>query len=427
MRELALRTGAGQPPVALLAARTDISAAEVAEIRSAISTRGWHAVPVTLDGQDVLQVTGFKTAQEVTDFLATRGFTSGTAQTTTAPDAPSTTPVEKQPSFLERNSLRLAGVFNLIGDIGFLGNGIITRNPYKIAGGGLYTLGGANLALNGKTNKQRTIQNVSEKMGELISQEALPLPSDSELAAVMRQRKTGALNNLSQTLAQNPAQATLYSYTAGAGAMVLAGAKKYRAGEGAAGLWYGASSFVCKLLALVVPEKSKAKEEEGVKKAPSSNPITRTVDWFKEKPMRIFGIGSLVTDSLLAWETYQEHARKPDAKGWRYTALSAGTYIVADIMAAMSSKNQANAGGMLNADEQRRVEAMAAEVIVAAPEEKRAPLMQKVTKFLAARGEVKGTEREIGVELQQQVERMAHNPWAARIAQADTEVATGRS
>jgi hypothetical protein len=323
---------------------------------------------------------------------------------TPAPAAEIPPPAPARGNFLQRNSLWLAGILNLIGDVGFLGNGIKTGDTYKKFGGGMYTLGGLNLALFGRVKPEENLREITESTAEFLKQKTGGLPEGSELAGVAA-HKDAAQNG--QFFYRNAAQNTLYGYTMGAGAMLASGIKKHRAGLGSAGLYYGISSLVFKLASLVIPEK--ALKDDGEKKSKGF------IGWIREKPLRVFGYGSMVTDSLLALDTYQDFRRNPQKSGYAWTGVTAVTYILADLMMAISNKDPANAGGKLNTEEQQRVERLAADAIAREPREAQAALVREVAEFLAAQPQIAGKADAIAASIAQQAAQMDSPAWASRV------------
>ena len=328
------------------------------------------------------------------------------SDTIVAPEAtraPADTPVEK-PGFFRRNSLKLAGIFNLIGDVGFLGSGIKTRDTSKIVGGALYTLGGANLAMFGKPKPEHAVEELTEKTADMLQNAMGGLPEGSGLAKAEAQKTADTLKG---SLYKHAAQNTLGVYTAGAGALLVSGIRKYRANPKEwAGMGYGISSLAVKSLSLLIPEKT-GKDAEDKK---SSGGL---LGWIREKPLRIFGYGSVITDTMLAAEAVQGY-RAGHKNAW--SVLTAGTYIISDLLMAISNKNPDNATGKLRPEDQHGIEAMAAEAIAAQPEEKRGELVAQAASFLAAQPNTTGTAEDIKKSIREQVEALGKNRWAQRVS-----------
>jgi len=326
---------------------------------------------------------------------------------------------EQGQSFLRRYSLKIAGWLNLIGDVGFLANGINNGDPYKIIGGTLYTGGALNLATYGDVGKERLMRNFTEKLAELVKQQGAELPENTGLAEILKNKRTDLMGKLDRFLGSQPAQNTMGAYTLGAGALLLSGIQKHQRGEGSAGMYYGISSLVFKLGSFLIPES--AKSAEGEKTIQKDGLFA----WLKEKPLRLFGYGSLVTDSLLAWDAYQEYKHNPEKGGYMWTALTSVTYILADLFMAVSHKDPSNAQGKFTADEQQRIEQLAAEAIASQRPEKQEALAETVTNYLASQSEMGKDREHLKRSLRDRVEKMTGAMWSERSA-TEGELATQR-
>ena len=410
--EVRFHTAAGRTPVALLAARAD--AATLDPLRRALAAEGWQCIPVTAFGQPQLQVSGFKSTTDITRLLQAHDLLDGNPQITAE-----TIDVEAQDkksgakNFFNHFSLQLAGILNLIGDVGFFMSGLKTGDKFKIAGGGLYTLGGLNLTLFGRVKPDHNVREITTQSAEFLKQHTGGLPDDSGLAAVDTQTEK---RGLGKYFSEHAAQNTLIAYTAGAGAMLASGIKKYRADPKAtAGMYYGISSLGFKAASLAIPEKSKADLDAGKKKSQGGliGAIRDGINWVREKPLRLFGYGSVITDSMLALDSVQDYR---GGKGNPWSVVTASTYILADFMMAISSKDPSNADGKLSADDQRRVEALIAETIARQPKEKQAALVQEVACFLVSQPAIKGKTADIATAIGDQLEQLGRNPWAARVS-----------
>ena len=320
---------------------------------------------------------------------------------------PQETPKEQaEQDFLHKNSLRLAGALNLFGDVSLLVSGIKSKDSYKMAGGGLYTLGAVNLMGYGSVNKSYSMRNLSEHTAEFIKHAAGELPSDTALANILTQRNTGKWTDLSHLLHTQPAQNTMGLYTAGAAAMLGSGIGRYRSGEGAGALAYGISSLGVKAATLAIPEKSASEEKKpGI------------VGWIQEKPLRVFGYGSLASELFLGLASYQEFKKGRSNGGYFWTALSTGSYMASDVLMAISHKNPNNAEGKFTADETTQIVALAAEAIASTPKAKRIQLTNQVARFLAEQPEIQGDQNDIRQSLHKQMNDAAPDSWAERTGQ----------
>lgn len=330
-------------------------------------------------------------------------------------ETPSDAPRQEQSGargFLRKNSLQLAGLLNLIGDVSLLKAGYDAKDKFMTLAGGLYTAGALALARYGRPSRERALRTVSEDTAEFVKQKTDALPEGSELARVDAKKDSSAFDRAERYLYRHPADAMLGLYTAGAVAMLGSGittGNKKRVG-------YGIWSLLVKTASFLMPEKS-ATEDTKKTVEESNNPITRAVNWVREKPLRLFGYGSLITELLLTASVYEDYKNKE--KGWIFGFITAGAYIVSDLLAAVSSKDTRKTDGKLNAEEQRKVEAMAAEAIAAQPGAKRGALVEEVAGFLAKRPEIGGSREAIRKALVTQVEHKG----TTQVKSAEAEVA----
>jgi hypothetical protein len=427
IREVAIHHDRDQLKVAQLVAGEGIPAEQILKVRKAIEAAGWQCAPVTIDGRDVLQVDGFKNAEEFVAFLARNHFVAGTPVIIQKSEKILQSDLQAGiRKFFRHHSLQLAGILNTIGDITLLGSGLFRENKrtgkqgdaYEATAGAFYTLGGLNLAVFGRGKKpESNLRKVSQRTVEYIQKVARGETPESAIAALPQNERPNFLQ-------QNAAQNTLGAYTLGASAMLLSGIRDYQADRqvGRKGDWsrigYGISSLSFKLLSLVIPEKSPNDKTDHDKNR-SSNPLERFADWIREKPLRVFGYGSLITESMLALDTYHTFRQKPEDKAFLWKAATTASYIAADVLVANSNKDPRNAEDKFNSDEQLQVVALAAEEIAKQPQDQQAKLVDQVSEFLATQPEMKGKGTDISASLRQQIQNVGHNPWAERMTASD--------
>jgi hypothetical protein len=417
-------------PSALLAAGTNASREKIQSLRKILESDGMLCIPVSHEGQNLLHVTGFKTPEEVLSLIRENGFVSGEPDVTN--EVVSTQEKNTNPSFLKRYSLKLAGVLNMIGDVGLLSKGLTGGGAFTAAAGGFYTMGGANLAIfgNAKPMHSPVMDRVATFIGSKIENPSLH-PGLSELMKGNASIKSKLNNNLKK----HTADITLAAYSVGAATMLAQGIKEFREEriklaskqidssqtQGWSLIGYGISSLTFKLLSLIIPEKS---PDDALANDEPRGVARRCVDWVREKPMRLFGYGSLITDTMLAIRAYQEFkankalpADIQAKKNYLWTALTAVTYMASDFLAAISSKNKEPS--KLSVDEQRSVVALAAETIALQPKEKQDTLASEIAGYLEAQPEM-SSKGKLGELIRKQMKNMENSPWAMRLESAPT-------
>lgn len=303
-------------------------------------------------------------------------------------------------TFLQRYGLQLGGGLNLVGDVALLKAGIDSGNRLMTLAGGLYTAGALALARYGKPSKERQNRDISESAAEFLKQKTGALPKDSGLAHVLEQQDNSLLGKIERPLYRRPVDAMLGLYTAGAGAMLASGVKsgnKWRIGYGSWSLFVKAASFL-------MPEKATDAEEK-------KNAKGGVIGWIKEKPLRLFGYGSIVTELLLGKSALNDLKNKEP--GAKFTLAAGGLYVLSDILMAISSKNTASVDGKLKDADQNRIEDMVAETIATQPKEKQDTLIGEVSRFLVKKSGVKGTATEVGDAISKRV-AARQKDWVSR-------------
>jgi len=250
------------------------------------------------------------------------------------------------------------------------------------------------------------VREVLERTADFLKEQAVQMPENCGLFSIMKEKKQGLIHNTEKFLYRYPSDVMLGAYTLGAFTLLQSGIKQ---GD-PWGIAYGANSLGLKAASLLIPEKHKTEEE---KKA-THGPVGKLIDWIQEKPLRLFGFGSMVTDTFLGLSALREYRNDPKQKNAILKFITASTYVCADALFAVSNKNHANGEGKFDADEQRRIEALVAESVACQPKELQSALVGNVAGFLAGQAEMKGTSLEIAASITEQLRHSKSNPWTYR-------------
>lgn len=408
--EARFRYVSDRPAVALLSARQGASAMQLSVIRRALESAGLQCVPAFAEEHEVLQVIGFKDAEQLNALLVAQRFVEGTPQITAETNDLQQTRFK---SWLQRYSLKAVGWLNIVGDIGLLATGLATKKTdpvrkYLMTAGGLYTVGAVVPALFGEVKPEDQTNETVGAVADAFKAQSINVPQDSSLYRAY-QATQAAGHKPQGFLQRHAAQVMLGFYALGAAVMLRKGLKPDALGKrDPALIAYGANSFALKTLAFVLPEKSNARTNE--KTDQERGPISKAYHWFIDKPLRLFGVGSFVSDIFLAWYTWTKQKTSP------FMWLTTGTYLAADVLATVSSKNSSNAIGPSTGDHQRRIAAMVAETIVRQPEAVREGLVRNVAEKLARQSDMGGDAEKIRKDITEQLSHMAGNPWSQRLA-----------
>lgn len=402
VRGVRFRHANDRPPIALLSAGADAGPQRVSAIRRAVCAGGWNCVPVAVEGEELLQVSGFEKEAELLSFLQNFHFAEGKPAFTAEPgDNPTRTSGE----WLQDTSQKLAGWANAVGDVSLLLSGIASGRSKEITSGALYTTGAGILAAYGNVKTERHLREVAEKTAKFLKSQAGNLPEECGLFHILQEKREGALPTIDRFLARYPTQSMIGIYTLGAMTMLQSGIKN----RDPWGIAYGANSTLAGAASILVPEK-----KAGAAKPPAESPVGRLFDWFQEKPLRMVGYAYILSDIALGMSAYREYKTNPKQKGYIFKFISAATFTVGSLMLAMSNKDHTNADGKFDDDEQRRITALAAEAIARQPQAMQEALVCNVAGFLAGQGEMRGTAQDIGEAIREQLAHMRSNPWVAR-------------
>lgn len=420
IKEVTFHYSKDHPPVAFLEADDKASLTQIFNIRRALEKGGLQCVPVYLEGKNVLQVEGFEKAWYLDKFLRQKHFTAGKA-TITLQSGDDVKRTAKD--WLKYYALPIAGALNLIGDVSFLWAGIkqiISPDPKEtkdgrtnVLIGSFYTFGGLEWLFYGNTPTEYYARHITERTAEYLKGQNGELPSHSNLAHTLRNKRSGLWSKTELFLRNHPSEITLAAYSTGALSALGRGIAHYGESTDAKwNAWYGACSTSVKIGAIMVPESKKDDTPEGTKKKQQKG----FIGWIKEKPMRIFGYGSLLSEVILTGRAYSTFKAKGAGGSFLPKALGAAAYAASDGFAAIANKDHTNAGGILDDDQKRRIEAMSAEALLTQPEEALETKARNTGKFLAKAKEVGGNADTIGQSIIEQAKHMKENPWAIRSA-----------
>ncbi len=318
-------------------------------------------------------------------------------------------------SFLHHHGLQLGGALNLIGDASLLYAGYKNKDPMMMLAGGLYTGGALALTRYGTPSPERQMREVCEGTAAFLKEHIGPLPQGSHLATIHAQQDRGLMDRVESTLYRNPVDTMLGLYTAGAATMLASGIQsgnKWRS-------IYGGWSLGVKALSFALPEKEETLSEEQKKKPPGS-----VIEWIKEKPLRLFGYGSIVTEILLGKSAYAD--LRAGKEGAMFNVATAVLYVLSDAVLAISSKNTSSVDGLLSDKDQDHIERLAAEIIAQQPYPKQAKLIDQVSEFLVRQPAIKGSADEIGAALSHKVQQMKNGAWSGRVTSDDATPQIGR-
>lgn len=412
--EARFHTAPNRAPVALLGAAEHADPAALVQLRQAMAARGWQCTPVFDEGREQLQVSGFQDIPDVTAMLVAHQAVAGDPEIRVEErDLAGRT----RQDWLNRSKMKIAGWLNALGDLTLFAAGIDAKDKFMTLAGGLYTGGALTLGLYGSVKTDRQLKDATQDLAAFMQQKAGALPADSGLSATLGQAPRGALHKVESYLYRHPADIMLGAYTAGAASMLGSGIVNKNKSRIGYGIW----SMLVKTVSFLMPEKKKV---EGEPETATPRKAGGLIEWLKERPLRLFGYGSLITELLQTSAAWKDLKNPEKRRSGILGLITAGAYILSDIFMATSSKDPTNADGKFSDDQQRQLAGMAAEAIISAPREQQVQLAGEVGSFLAKRPEMRGSKDTIAKAILEQAAHLGKNRWAARAVHEEATPAT---
>lgn len=320
---------------------------------------------------------------------------------------PASNPSEKQ-GVLARNSLRISGGLNLYGDWKLFQSGVEKfdrSNPasyLKPLAGLLYVAGASNLLAFSKKEKSEDFSQKSQRFDKILDS-AIGI-NNADLSDLLDDNRS-AFQKFKESAPQN----TLALYTAGALAMLGSGVNDFRQNSKDWGdLGYGISSTLFKAVSFLLPESSDSHQ------APKTIKKDGIINWLKDKPLRIMGYGSLITDSFIFKKALTE---KQKGNAYGHELQTAIAYQASDVMMAISSKNQLQSTP-LTSDEFLQLKDMAASKLTTAKGDQQDKILETATEFL---GREQGATQDKHKLRSAIIERAKELSWAQRSQTSESE------
>jgi hypothetical protein len=325
------------------------------------------------------------------------------------PTSPAISPAIK-PAFgeswlQESHRLQLAGALNGFGDVLLLADGIEKRDPWRIAAGSLYTVGAAAITFFGSPDNKQQRSELQQRLNHFLLNEGMtPLPLEQEKAAP-----------LTQILRHHSTNIMLGCYTLGAAALLASGVKPYLSDSAIpttdkrniGDILVGGVSLLVKGTSWMMPEQKTPTE-------PDSSEDKGWMTQIKDKPMQVFGYGSLLTELFWAGKTVETFK---NGEQWKLTAATTASYILSDLLIATTHKNATHMGEQLTASEQSDLEEKLAKEIARQSLSNRAALYDKTANFLSNEPLVRGSKE----DLRHILEKKSSGSWAERTLSNETE------
>ena len=300
---------------------------------------------------------------------------------------------KEEKSFMDKVkdvSLRASGIGFLLGDASFFAADYFNKNPSGMATGAIYLIGAGAAARYGKENPERQIELLARELRAHFKKEGIEIPKGSALNAEALTKPRGVLDHIEDFLYKNPSQILNGMFSIG-GLLKVASGLKESGKERYSTIAYGGLVALAGLIGLLVEEKAPDKEH------PPTTAMGKLWEKIQESPLGAASKIYLINNVFLLGTAYAQrktHLESGTKPGYYFTFLTAASYIVANGLLGLSTKDHAKATKEDNKHIES-LETMCAEVLANVPVELRQRLIERSAGFLAAHPEVKLSAAEV--------------------------------
>ncbi len=310
---------------------------------------------------------------------------------------------------IKQESLRAAGYSYLVGDAALFASGMMSGRKHEALSGAAYTVGSLALARYGRENAERRLQTLQGRLKEYFANENIAVQKGSELNTLTLKGEGGLVDHIEDFLYAHPSEMFNTMNVLGGSSLLRSGIKHGKGWDTASGALVVAGG-----LAGFIPEKQPDPDHR------AEGPPGKAWEWVQEKPLRISGGLYIASKPALIKSALEERKTNPLQKSYLFKFLAAASYIVADVLLSISSKDSASYIEGDNKKAMEKLEATAARVIAAQPEELRMQVIQQTAGFLAAQPDIKLPATLIANELTERINELSsekNKNWQKKIQQ----------
>ncbi len=297
---------------------------------------------------------------------------------------------------LKQESLRAAGYSYLVGDAALFASGMMSGRGHEALSGAAYTAGSLVLARYGRENAERRLHTLQGKLKEYFDNENIKIPQGSELNSAALKSEGGIIDRVEDFLYAHPSEVFNTMNVLGGFSLLRSGMKHSKGWDSASGALVVAGG-----LAGFIPEKQPDPDH------PASGVLGKAQEWVQEKPLRTSGYLYMLTKPALFASALKERHDNPQQKSYLFKFLTAASYMVADGLLSISSKDSATYIEGDNKKAMEKLETTAARVIAAQPEELREHVIQQTSGFLAAQPDIKLSADQIAKDLNERIKELS--------------------
>lgn len=298
---------------------------------------------------------------------------------------------------LKNNPLSTAGAAYLVGDAAMFAAGISKGASLKneAFAGGIWALGGLAAARYGNPTVEKQLELLGNKLGSYLRTQNITVP-DHPNTKILAQ-KGGIIDGIERFLYAHPSEMLNAAYAIGATGLVRSGLRENNKVRLASGLLVAAGA----LTGLLIPEQKPDPEH------PPQGLIGKAMSWVQEKPLRLSSAFYWANNAFLLKDAHGEWKSGNQISGVCKFA-TAGSYIFANTMLAMSSKGQADNQKEGGAAMQQLADS-AALVVAAQPKDMQEALVSQIAGYLSAQPETQMSARDIDTLLHDKLRSVSKN------------------
>ncbi|MCE2927654.1 MAG: hypothetical protein LW823_08445 [Rickettsiales bacterium] len=291
---------------------------------------------------------------------------------------------------LKKQSLKIAGFSYLAGDAALAIAKHQEGDKHGLGGAAIWAAGGLAAATFGNPSAEKQLCFLEERLGQYLRKQSVAIPRNPTTEELTKQH--GIIHHIQSFLYANPSE-LLNSFYALGGAMTLVGGiKKHNKMDVASGILVTAGA----LAGLLIQEKQPDADH------PASGMLGKLWESAQQKPLRVSGALYLANNVPLFAEAYRKHKQGNKSYVARY--LTAASYVFANSLLAISSRDSSGAGDDGKEAILSALAETAASVINAQPREVQEALIHNVSGFISSQPEIKKSAADIAKLLHQKLD-----------------------
>jgi hypothetical protein len=320
---------------------------------------------------------------------------------------------------LKPHSLRASGWAYIVGDAALFASGWLGGRKKEAATGLLYAAGGLTLARYGNPSAERRFKMLCSDLGKYLQSQGVEIPKGCHVDSATLAREGGVIDRIEEFLYTHPSEVLNTLFAVGGGVLVRSGMQHDKPWDTASGALTAAGA----LAGLLIPEKHASEEEKK-----SRGFAGKVLAWAQEHPLGISGALYMANNATLTVSALKERRANPGNNAYLFKLLTAASYIVANGLLAISSKeNMSPQHSPERTKALDRLEIAAAEIIAAQKPLVQEKLIEQVSGFLSSRPGVNIPAKELAVAMREKIAAMPQATVAAWRQKMQPSISEGLS